>query len=90
VAKGNPGVPKPCAPRNQARLQSVYMAICQYPGKQPVEIAEFLGLTKSQVLNALVSMDNGGFFLSETCNRLYSFRAVEASYAMELQRQIWT
>jgi len=90
VAKGNPGVPRPCTPRNMDRLRDVYDVVCQSPGLQPVEVAGRLDLSKSQVLNALVSMDKGGFFLSEICDRLYSFRVVGLRDAMELQRQIWT
>ena len=90
MAKGNPGVPKPCTPRNMDRLQDVYEIVCQSPGLQPVEVAGCLGLSKSQVLNALVSMDKGGFLLSEICDKLYPFRALGLRDAMELQRQIWT
>jgi len=72
------------------RLQDIYDAVCRSPGLQPVEVAGYLGLSKSQVLNALVSMDKGGFFLSEICDKLYSFRVVGVRDAMELQRQIWT
>lgn len=91
MAKGNPGVPKPCAPRDMDKLRIVHERIKSAPGLTLMDTAKTMNTSRNCIVNRLTAMDKGGFLLSEDENGgLYSFRVLELRDAMELQRQIWT
>jgi Mn-dependent DtxR family transcriptional regulator len=50
---------------NQERLEQIYRAIQEYPGKRPGFIARLLGLNRSEVTRALPALDEKGWLLSE-------------------------
>lgn len=58
----------------QERLESIFQAVEQQPGQRPAEIADQLGLNRSEVTRYLPLLEENGLLLSEDKRgRLYPF-----------------
>ncbi len=49
----------------QDRLEDIYAAVQQYPGKRPGFIALLLGLHRSDITRSLPNLEERGLYLSE-------------------------
>jgi DNA-binding MarR family transcriptional regulator len=47
------------------RLERIYAAVEEHPGKRPGFLARLLGLQRSEVTRALPSLEKDGYLLSE-------------------------
>ena len=58
----------------QARLETIYQAIQEHPGKRPGFIANLLGMHRSEITRSLPQLEEKGYLLAEDRHgRLWPF-----------------